>query len=805
MNVAMDSAVETRTPGFCALCKSRCGSMMVVRDGRLVGQEPLPSHPTGKALCVKGRAAAEIVYNAQRELYPLVRTTPKSSPDPGWRRVSWEEALDRTAEALDRIRSESGPEAVAFGWTTPSGTSISDDIRWVERFTNAFGSPNVAYGTEICNWHKDFAHAYTFGRSIASPDFERSACVVLWGHNPSATWLDHATATGSARARGARLIVVDPRRAGFAARADQWLRVRPGADGVLALGIAGEMLRNGWFDVDFVRDWTNGPLLVRADTNRFLRAGDLAAPPPGAEPEDLVAWDPVAGRPLAYSTALKGYRTTILPALEASVTLDASCGDAIACRSAFGLYRDLCDLYPPERVEAVAWVPAAQVTATAKLLFEARPVSYYAWSGVGQHTNATQMDRAISILMALTGSFDAPGGNVEFSRPAVRDVAGGELLSKEQRARCIGLRRSSLGPGRHGWIGSDALYDAILESNPYRLRGLFGFGRNFVVNHANGARGARALAKLDFYVHADTVMTPTASFADVFLPINTPWEREALRTGFEGSQAAENLIQLRQAAIPTAGESRSDGFVVFELAKRLGLGHLFWDGDIDAGLGAILEPLNITLDDLRKQPAGVSMGGEPHYHRYKHDGFKTHTGKIEIFSEVFRDAGQDPLPRFVEPASSPYSNVDPEYPLVLTSAKVVHYCHGQHRHVPSLRKRAQDPEVSMHPETAGQRKIAEGDWVEIRTATGKARLKTKFDAALDPRVVSAQYGWWQSNEALGKSGFDALSDEGANYNRLIADDRADPVSGSTGLKSSMCEISALRKGAASDATHQRPA
>ena len=109
---------------------------------------------------------------------------------------------------------------------------------------NAFGSPNLAYGTEICNWHKDHAHAYTFGRSIASPDFDNTGCVVLWGHNPSATWLEHATATTAARRNGARIIVVDPRRAGFAARADQWLRVRPGSDGALALGIAGEMIRN---------------------------------------------------------------------------------------------------------------------------------------------------------------------------------------------------------------------------------------------------------------------------------------------------------------------------------------------------------------------------------------------------------------------------------------------------------------------------------------------------------------------------------------------------------------------------------
>jgi anaerobic selenocysteine-containing dehydrogenase/ferredoxin-NADP reductase len=780
--------IETRTPGFCALCKSRCGSILVTRGGRFVAQEPNPDHPTGQALCIKGRAAPEIVYSSERQLYPLERTRPKGDPDPGWRRITWDKALDRIASELDRIRSESGPEAVVFGLTTPSGTPISDDIRWIERFTNAFGSPNIAYGTEICNWHKDYAHAYTFGRSIASPDFQKSGCVVLWGHNPSATWLDHATATGSARASGARLIVVDPRRVGFASRADQWLRVRPGADGALALGIAGEMIRNGWFDIDFMRDWTNGPLLVRADTNRFLRAGDLATLPAGADHSDLVAWSAQRAEPVYYSLSSKSYREGVRPDLESFVEFSSLDGGVLRCHSSFSLYRDLCDQYPPESVEAIAWVPGTQVTQTAKLLSESGSVSYYIWSGVGQHTNATQTDRAISLLMSLTGSFDSPGGNVEFVKPPARDVTGGEFLSASQRAKCIDLERSKLGPGRHGWIGSDVMYKAILDGKPYPIRGLFGFGRNFIVNHANGDRGALALSKLDFYVHSDVVMTPTATYADIFLPINTPWERDALRVGFEGSQAAESLVQLRQAAIPSVGESRSDAFVVFELAKRLGFGDLFWNGDVTRGLEAVLEPLEITLADLRAKPGGISFDGEPHYMRYRKSGFKTHTGKLEVFSEVFRDEGQDPLPRFLEPALSPYRGGGSAFPLVLTSAKVVQYCHGQHRHIASLRRRSPDPEVSLHPDAAGDRGIGEGDWVEILTKNGRARMRAKFDAGLDKRVVSAQYGWWQGNEELGLPAFDALLDKGANYNRLVSDTSADPISGSTGLRSSVCEI-----------------
>jgi anaerobic selenocysteine-containing dehydrogenase len=582
--------------------------------------------------------------------------------------------------------------------------------------------------------------------------------------------------------------VVDPRRAGFASRADQWLRIRPGADGALALGIAREMIRSGRFDEPFIRSWSNGPLLVRGDTGRFLRAADLASPPPGTKPDDLVAIDRSSSNVVGYSVARRAYTDGADPALTAEIEVASSSGHTISCKTAFQLYAELCEEFTPERVEELCWVPRDQVVATARLLFESTPVCYYAWSGLGQHTNATQTDRAISILMALTGSFDKPGGNVQFGKPPTNDVSGGEFLTAQQRAKCIGLKRSRLGPGRDGLIGSDALYDAILDSDPYQVRALFDFGRNFLLTHAGVDRGAKALASLEFFVHADVVVTPTASFADIFLPINTPWEREALRCGFEGSAEAHQLVQLRQTVAPSRGESRSDAFVVFELAKRLGFGSLFWDGDVDAGLNHILEPLNITLDDLRAKPEGVSFPTSTPYKRYETDGFKTATGKLEIYSETFVEDGQNPLPAFVEPAQSPFATPDARFPLVLTSAKMPHYCHAAHRHVPSLRKRLPDPEISIHPDTAAVRNIEDGDTVEIMTAHSRVRMRARFDASLNPRVVVGQYGWWQGNAALNLPGFDPFSDGGANFNRLVADDRADPISGSLPLRSSQCEM-----------------
>ena len=198
----------TRTPAFCTQCRSRCGCVAVVEDGRLTGIEPLPGHPTGDKLCPKGRAAPELVYHADRLTHPLRRTNPKGSADPGWQPISWDEALGEIARRLRDISAAHGPEQVAFSATTPSGTHISDGISWIERLIRAYGSPNTIYATEICNWHKDYATRFTYGTDIGTPDFAHTDCVLLWGNNPAATWLARATEVQKAVKRGARMIVV---------------------------------------------------------------------------------------------------------------------------------------------------------------------------------------------------------------------------------------------------------------------------------------------------------------------------------------------------------------------------------------------------------------------------------------------------------------------------------------------------------------------------------------------------------------------------------------------------------------------
>jgi anaerobic selenocysteine-containing dehydrogenase len=785
-----------RIQGYCALCVSRCGSIAVVEDGRFVALEPDPSHPTGKALCAKGRAAPELVYHPERLLHPLKRTRPKGDPDPGWQRISWEEALETTATRLKQIAAENGPESVAFSLVSPS-TSASDDItKWVERLMNAFGSPNLCGAMELCGWGRYMTTRYTFGAAVPGdymPDLEEAGCILFWGYNPNLARLNHATMTVEAIKRGARLIVVDPRQTGIARKADLWLQVRPGTDAALALGIAEVMIERGWYDQDFILNWTNGPLLVRRDNGQLLTQSDLS----GRDgPARFVAWSQAQDHPILYDPATGYYQGDPAElALFGEVSV-ITAQSQVSCRPAFDLLAEHCQSYTPERVAEMCGVAPEQVEQAARMVWEARPLAYYAWSGVEMQTNATQIARAIAQLSVLTGSFDAPGGNVLFTGVPEALVNGRELMLSGQRAKSLGLTERPLGPSRWGHVSSEELYRAILERQPYRVRGLVGFGANLLLSHADGRRGREALQALDFYVHADLFMNPTAEQADIVLPVASPFEREALKFGFLTSQEAQSRVQLRPAIVPPRGEARSDTEIIFDLAVRLDLGERFWGGDVQAAYRYQLEPSGLTLEALRQHPEGIHLPLETRYRKFAGQengaprGFNTPTKKIELYSETLLEHGYPALPEYQEPLVSPRSRPDlaEGYPLILTCAKNTLYCESQHRSLPGLRKKAMDPEVELHPQAAAARGIQAGDWVEIETPDGRVRARAALNDSLQPEVVCGQHGWWQACAELEAPGYDPFGPEGANYNLLISAEAIDPISGSVPHRAYLCQV-----------------
>jgi anaerobic selenocysteine-containing dehydrogenase len=793
---------------YCGLCSVHCPVLVAVDGQQVVSVRPDSCHPHGGAICAKGRAAPELHVHPDRVNVPLRRTRPKTDPDPGWERISWDEALDLIARKMLDVRARSGAQAVAFNLGTKGGTGIFDAYPWIHRLANTFGTPNVAGTTHLCQWPRDTgASFYTFGIDwLPMPQVAQSGCILLWGVNPSANYLNLVQGVVEAEARGARLIVVDPRRVGLANKADLLLQVRPGTDGALALSLIHLLLADNLFDEGFVREWTNAPLLVRDDTEQLLRVEDLVgdegqsddrprylAACRGSEAE-LIPYDPRRGRYDVDPSELD---------LWGSRAVRLASGDRVGCRSVFARLDALARAYPPRVAADITGVPADTIVAAARMLAEHRPVSHYFHNGLVQHTNATQASRAIAVLYALLGDWDRPGGNVIPQSARVNAVMGRTALPEEMDAIRLGRRERPIGPpAKSGSVAAYDLYDAILDGRPYPVRALLAFGGNMLLANGDTLRGREALRRLEFFAQVELVHTPTSAFADVLLPAATFLESRALKTGQAFPLEGAARIQRRDPAVEPLYERRSDVDIVFDLACRLGLAEHFWGGDVEAGYDFVLQPSGLTWHDLGEFPHGVEAPRGPlRYQKHaqmKADtgapaGFNTPTGKVELFAVPFAAHGYAPLPAYVEPAHSPRSapELAERYPLVMTNAKKPQYLHSQHRGLPSIRKTAPDPTAELHPETAAKYGVAHGEWIAIETPSGSARARAQLTDTILPGVLCASHGWWQGCEELGIPPLDPYSSEGANVNLLVRNDLRDPISGGVPHRSTLCRVRSL--------------
>jgi anaerobic selenocysteine-containing dehydrogenase len=772
-----------------------------VKDGQLVEVVPDREHPLGGVWCVKAKAAPEFVADPQRLNHPMRRTTPKTEADPGWERISWDEALTTVARKLEEAREAHGAESVVFYRPAPGGSGASDYHIWLMRLAHAFGSPNIAMTTHVCNWHKDSGSAFTYGVGVPQPDYEHTGCILVWGTNPHNTHVRHARDIDAAVERGAKLVVIDPRRIPLADRADSWLRVQPGSDLPLALGLINRLVERGYHDEPFLSRWTNAPFLIREDSGTLLTGSDLGVS--GTDAPQYVVRDASSGELAVFDPARASYQSdSVTPELDCVLSVGLPGGGTVPCRSVFSALREIASPFTLERTSRVTSVPEAEIARAADLLGNAGPVCYYTWNGLEQHADAMQTNRAVCILFSLTGDFDRRGGMVVFPHTPIKMMAGMKLLPAEASEKRLGAAQRPLGPaGGPGWAGAGAVqaydvYEAITKKSPYPVRALVSFGGNLMCSNAGTRRGAEALQQVDFYAHLDCYENPSARFADILLPAASAWESELVgKTDWRN----RGHIQVRRAVVGPVSERRSDLDVMFDLAVRLGLGDAFFQGSLEAGLNDMLSPLGKTMADLRQEPTGISIPLDPTYQKHEHrlpdsegrKGFNTPSRLLEVYSLTLAKHGYDPLPRYEEPRER--AGIDrTDYPLLLTSGKSAAYTHGSYRSVPSLRREVPEPVLQLHPETAGQRRITDGEWVALSTPLGSVRLRAEFNDELHPEVVASEEGWWQACRELDLPGYDPLSSAGSNLNLVIDDSVIDPLSGSVPLRGQPCEVRKLQ-------------
>jgi len=680
---------------ICFECHSRCGVLLEVKEGKLVGIKGDKEHPISHGyLCSKGRACMEIIYHPERITKPLIRTGVKRKGQ--FEASSWDQALDVIAGRLLDYREKWGAESVVIGTGTTRGMGP-----WINRFLTLFGSPNYMAPANMSGGPLEVGSIATCGFPIM-PDFASSKCIVLWAHNPPQSWpglFMHDIKQGLKA--GAKLIVVDPRGTPLARKADHWLPIRPGTDTALLLCFINIIIKNELYDEEFVRKWTSG----------FNRLAEHVAS------------------------------------------------------------------FTPEKCAEITWLSADAIESAAFTYARTKPACISGGpAGVCQAVTAFDISRSITILSAITGNLEVPGGSLKYIPPTGNRSHYGEdfcayrNLPEEQAKKKLNLDYPLLGPVP---IPPETAWKAILEQKPYAVKAIGLFANNPMCAYANSQHVKKALTALDFLFMADYFHTPTTELADVILPPAHWTERDDVEDFI-----MKGYLFYQPKAVEPVPECRSERQIFIDLAQKIGL-EGYWK-TLEEAFDYRLEPVGMTFEEFKK----VGQIANPVvYKSYeKNNRFETPSGKVELYANYLEDMGIEPLPNFREPPESPVSRPDlwQEYPLVLTTGgRNLVYYHSAHRNIPSLRKHSPDPEIEIHPETAAQLGIEDGEWVYLVSPRGRIEIKVRLFKHIHPKVVHAPHGYWYGVENGWKR---------VNINMITDNQPICPVTASVPVRGLLCRV-----------------
>ena len=548
----------------CYMCACRCGINVHMKDDKVAYIEGNRDHPVNKGvLCAKGSAGI-MQHNAPSRLRaPLKRVGPRGSGE--FEEIGWDEALEIATGWLEPLR-ESDPSKLAF--FTGRDQSQSFTSFWAQNF----GTPNYAAHGGFCSVNMAAAGIYTMGGAFwefGQPDWERTKLFMLFGVAEDHDSNPIKMGIGRIKARGARVIGVNPIRTGYNAVADDWVGITPGTDGLFILALVHELLRSGKIDLDYLARYTNAPVLVNADPGspeHGLLLRDKAG--------KLLVIDRKTGKPAAFDK--KGVRPDL------SATWDKN---GVTHRPVMHLLaeRYLSADYAPEAVADRCGVSADRIRAIAAELarvafdeaFElpltwtdfrgethktmtGRPVSFHAMRGISAHSNGFQTCRALHMLQILLGTVEVPGG-FRFKPPYPNPVSAhpkphcgwqpgkpldGPHLGFVQGPDDLALKEDG-SPARidkaFTWenpMSSHGLMHMVISNahagDPYKIDTLFLYMANMSWNSSMNTRGVIDMLTdkdesgdyvIPRIIYSDAYSSEMVAYADLVLPDTTYLER----------------------------------------------------------------------------------------------------------------------------------------------------------------------------------------------------------------------------------------------------------------------------------------
>ena len=686
-DVRIDSAAEPDrvVKTHCCFCGQQCGMQLKVKGNVITGVEPWYEFPFNRGmLCPKG------VKRYLQQAHPdrLLHAYEKDAAAPGgFRRMGYEAAVRRVADEIDRIQREHGPNA--FG--VLSGASLTTEKTYLMgKFAHmCLRTSNIDYNGRLCMVSAAAGNKKAFGIDrAANPWSDILEAEVIWisGANVAECAPITTNYVWQAREHGAKVIVVDPRITPIARTCDLFLPVKPGRDTALFNGILHLMIENDWLDHEFVEAHTVG--------------FDAVA-------EEVRAWTP---RRTAEMTGIA----------EASIR------------------------------RAAEWWG----TAKSSFLLHARGLEHHS-HGVANVLSAINVVLASGRIgrpgcgyATITGQANGQGGR-EHGQKTDQLPGGRDLGNPEHRAYVASVW--GIEPDELPQPGVDA-YEMVRRIDRGEIRGLLSICFNPVVSLPDNNFVRRALEKLDFYVAIDFFLSETARYADVVLPGSLQEEDEGTVTQVEG-----RVIKINRA-VDCPGEARRDWQIVQDIAAALGREkglsfespHEIFDELRIASRGGVADYSGVTWERVEENhgvfwpcpdqvPEGVAPPGPQ--------------GTVRLFepgswNPVARGAGPfyfaDGKARFhATPHQGPAEDVDDEYPIILTTGRVVsQFLSGnQTRRIGPLVDHYPEPRIEMHPRLAERLGIADGDWTTAESRRGHCTLRASVVTTIRPDTVFIPYHW----------------------------------------------------------------
>lgn len=448
----------------------------------------------------------------------------------------------------------------------------------------------------------------------------------------------------------------------------------------------------------------------------------------------------------------------------------------------FEEYREYVREFTPEKGEELTGVPAEKIRAAARLYATAKPAAIMpSASPVVHHTNGVQNYRAVFALIGLTGNFDIRGGN--FADPPSYLYMSAGFRSKFEEF-CHPKKWDEMAPR----VGDDKfpvwshLVDEgqgmqlpfqIRSEKPYPIKAMLCFGINYRM-WPDPKFMAESMEKLDFIANVDLFMTESCKYADIVLPACSSVERSEMRC------YPERYIIYTQPAIEPLYESRSDADIIYDLAARLGVDDPLFAAGYEASLDFILEPSGMTIEELKKHPAGMPVPNPINMpeKKYKQKGFPTPSRKMEFKSLILEKYagtfGYEALPVYHAPKYSQETTPElaQEYSFILnTGSRLPMFVHTRTFRLPWTKSLRPEPAADINPLDGKKLGILQGDQIKIATPKGEITVKANLTNTVLPGVVHMYHAYAE-----------------ADVNSLMEADYLDPLSGYPGYKSFLCKI-----------------